>query len=44
MRTLAAAPVLFFCTAGCAQDESLTVKATRSALAKLDVDPTRLLN
>ena len=27
-----------------AQDESLTVKATRSALAKLDVDPTRLLN
>jgi hypothetical protein len=27
-----------------AQDESLTVKATRSALAKLDVDPARLLN
>jgi hypothetical protein len=27
-----------------AQDESLTVKATRNALAKLDVDPTRLLN
>ena len=27
-----------------AQDESLTVKATRSALAKLDVDPSRLLN
>ena len=27
-----------------AQDESLTVKATRSALAKLDVDPGRLLN
>ncbi|KQU67812.1 MULTISPECIES: DUF1631 family protein [unclassified Rhizobacter] len=27
-----------------AQDESLTVRATRSALAKLDVDPTRLLN
>ncbi len=26
-----------------AQDESLTVKATRSALAKLDVDPARLL-
>jgi len=26
-----------------AQDESLTVRATRSALAKLDVDPTRLL-
>ena len=25
-------------------DESLTVKATRSALAKLDVDPARLLN
>jgi hypothetical protein len=25
MRTLAAAPVLFFCTAGCAQDESLTL-------------------
>jgi hypothetical protein len=27
-----------------AQDESLTVRATRSALAKLDVDPARLLN
>jgi len=27
-----------------AQDESLTVRATRSALAKLDVDPERLLN
>ncbi|MEJ6004062.1 DUF1631 family protein [Paucibacter sp. AS339] len=27
-----------------AQDESLTVKATRNALAKLDVDPGRLLN
>ena len=27
-----------------AQDEALTVKATRSALAKLDVDPSRLLN
>jgi len=27
-----------------AQDESLSVRATRSALAKLDVDPTRLLN
>jgi hypothetical protein len=27
-----------------AQDESLTVRATRSALAKLDVDPNRLLN
>ena len=27
-----------------AQDESLTVRATRSALAKLDVDATRLLN
>jgi hypothetical protein len=26
-----------------AQDEALTVKATRNALAKLDVDPTRLL-
>ena len=26
------------------QDESLTVRATRSALAKLDVDPSRLLN
>jgi hypothetical protein len=26
-----------------AQDESLTVRATRSALAKLDVDPTRLM-
>ncbi|MFT3666847.1 DUF1631 family protein [Piscinibacter sp.] len=27
-----------------AQEESLTVKATRNALAKLDVDPSRLLN
>jgi Protein of unknown function (DUF1631) len=27
-----------------AQDESLTVRATRTALAKLDVDPARLLN
>ena len=27
-----------------AQDESLTVRATRSALAKLDVDPSRLLS
>ncbi len=27
-----------------AQEESLTVRATRSALAKLDVDPARLLN
>jgi Protein of unknown function (DUF1631) len=27
-----------------AQDESLTVRATRSAMAKLDGDPTRLLN
>ena len=27
-----------------AQDEALTVKATRNALAKLDVDPTRLLS
>ncbi|MBB4845546.1 hypothetical protein HNP55_004098 [Paucibacter oligotrophus] len=27
-----------------AQDEALTVKATRNALAKLDVDPDRLLN
>jgi len=27
-----------------AQDEALTVRATRSALAKLDVDATRLLN
>ena len=27
-----------------AQDESLTVKATRNALAKLDADPGRLLN
>jgi hypothetical protein len=26
------------------QDESLTVRATRDALAKLDVDPSRLLN
>jgi len=27
-----------------AQDESLTVKATRNALAKLDADPTRLMS
>ncbi|MBI3369443.1 MAG: DUF1631 family protein, partial [Burkholderiales bacterium] len=27
-----------------AQDESLTVKATRSALAKLDADPSQLMN
>ena len=27
-----------------AQDDSLTVRATRSTLAKLDVDPGRLLN
>jgi hypothetical protein len=27
-----------------AQDESLTVRATRSALAKIDADPNRLLN
>jgi hypothetical protein len=27
-----------------AQDEALTVRATRSALAKLDVDPQRLLS
>ncbi len=27
-----------------AQDESLTVRATRSALAKLDADPSRLMN
>jgi hypothetical protein len=27
-----------------AQDESLTVRATRSALEKLDVDPARLLS
>jgi hypothetical protein len=27
-----------------AQDESLTVRATRTALAKIDADPTRLLN
>ena len=27
-----------------AQDEALTVKATRNAMAKLDVDPSRLLN
>lgn len=26
------------------QDESLTVRATRTALAKLDIDPSRLLN
>ncbi len=27
-----------------AQDEALTVKATRTALAKLEVDPSRLLS
>ena len=27
-----------------AQDESLTVRATRSAMEKLDVDPSRILN
>ena len=27
-----------------AQDESLTVRATRTAMAKLDGDPSRLLN
>jgi hypothetical protein len=27
-----------------AQDEALTVRATRTALAKLDVDPARLLS
>jgi hypothetical protein len=27
-----------------AQDEALTVRATRTALAQLDVDPQRLLN
>jgi hypothetical protein len=27
-----------------AQDESLTVRATRNALAKLDVEPARLFN
>jgi len=27
-----------------AQDEALTVRATRSALAKLDVDPSRLMS
>jgi len=27
-----------------AQDEALTVRATRNALAKLDVDPSRLLS
>jgi hypothetical protein len=27
-----------------AQDESLTVRATRSALEKLDVDPSRLVS
>ena len=27
-----------------AQDEALTVRATRSALAKLDAEPSRLLN
>ncbi len=27
-----------------AQDEALTVRATRTALAKLDADPARLLN
>ncbi len=40
-------PLAAFLQAGLlqpAQDESLTVRATRSALAKLDVDPARLLN
>ena len=40
-------PLAAFLQAGLlqpAQDESLTVRATRSALAKLDVDPGRLLN
>jgi len=27
-----------------AQDEALTVRATRSALAKLDADPSKLMN
>jgi hypothetical protein len=27
-----------------AQDESLTVRATRNAMAKLDVEPARLLS
>jgi hypothetical protein len=27
-----------------AQEEALTVRATRSAMAKLDGDPSRLLN
>ena len=27
-----------------AQDEALTVRATRTALAKIDIDPSRLLN
>ncbi len=40
-------PLAAFLQAGLlqpAQDESLTVRATRTALAKLDVDPARLLN
>ncbi|HMM86189.1 MAG: DUF1631 family protein [Gammaproteobacteria bacterium] len=40
-------PLAAFLQAGLlqpAQDESLTVRATRTALAKLDVDPSRLLN
>ncbi|NWG75703.1 MAG: DUF1631 family protein, partial [Rubrivivax sp.] len=40
-------PLAAFLQAGLlqpAQDEALTVRATRSALAKLDVDPFRLLN
>ncbi|MCU0256185.1 MAG: DUF1631 domain-containing protein [Vicinamibacterales bacterium] len=40
-------PLAAFLQAGLlqpAQDESLTVRATRTALAKLDVDPFRLLN
>jgi hypothetical protein len=40
-------PLAAFLQAGLlqpAQDESLTVRATRSALAKLDVDPARLLS
>jgi hypothetical protein len=39
-------PLAAFLQAGLlqpAQDESLTVRATRTALAKLDVDPQRLL-
>ena len=40
-------PLAAFLQAGLlqpAQDESLTVRATRTALAKLDVDPSRLLS